>query len=145
MKTSTRSDARIVAQIASARSAGGLAKAAEPRAQGARYSGTTGFLTVTLTNRATFSFPAEFVQGLRGASPAQMAKVQVSPPAKAYYGLRSMPIAVGGILEVMIGGPRPDESAWPQRGLARSDAKARAARANGSKGGRPRRLGHRQR
>jgi hypothetical protein len=51
----------------------------EPRAKSARYDRRTNRIVVELCNGATFMFPAELAQGLAGASPKDLAVVQVTP------------------------------------------------------------------
>jgi hypothetical protein len=51
----------------------------EPRAKSARYDRRTNRIVVELRNGASFMFPAELVQGLAGASPKDLAEVQVTP------------------------------------------------------------------
>jgi hypothetical protein len=114
----------------------------EPRASAARYDRETGRVVVDLINGCSYAFPAALVQDLRGASDDDLADIQVDglgfnlhfprPDANLY-----VPALVSGIF-----GTR----AWMARELARiagrktSPAKAVAARANGAKGGRPRKL-----
>jgi Protein of unknown function (DUF2442) len=51
----------------------------EPRAKSARYDRRTNRIVVELRNGASFMFPAELAQGLAGASPKDLAEVQVTP------------------------------------------------------------------
>lgn len=51
----------------------------EPRAKSARYDRRTNRIVVELRNGASFIFPAELAQGLAGASPKDLADVQVTP------------------------------------------------------------------
>ena len=51
----------------------------EPRAKSARYDRRTNRIVVELRNGATFMFPTELAQGLAGASPKDLADVQVTP------------------------------------------------------------------
>ena len=51
----------------------------EPRAKSARYDRRTNRIVVELRSGATFMFPAELAQGLAGASPKDLAEVQVTP------------------------------------------------------------------
>jgi hypothetical protein len=66
-------------EFTAAMRAAALADAAEPRAKSARYDRRTRRVVVELLNGATFLFPPELAQGLAGASPADLAKVQVTP------------------------------------------------------------------
>ena len=112
----------------------------EPRALSARYDRRSDRVVIDLVNGCTYAFPVQFVQDLQGASHDDLAKIEVdglglnlhwpAPDVDLY-----VPALVGGIF-----GTRD----WMAKELARragqvkSPAKAAAARANGSKGGRPR-------
>lgn len=114
-----------------------------PVAVAVRYDQPTKRIVVDLSNGTTFIFPARMGQGLAGATDEQLADVQVSP---AGWGLHwpqlDADLSVAGVLQGSFGG-----KAWMaqlrsemarQAGKATSEAKAAAARANGKKGGRPR-------
>lgn len=131
--------AKILAQVPAAR-----ARDARERAQGrfasaVRYDRRTGRVVVELTNGNLFAFPAAAIPQLAQATPAQLDAVETSPGG---YGLHweelDVDLSVPGLLLSSIG-----RSDW-MRELARlagqssSPAKAAAARANGAKGGRPR-------
>ena len=114
------------------------------RAAEARYDRATGRVMIDLTNGCAYAFPAQLVQDLNGATDDQLAGVEVeglgfnlhwpSLDADLY-----VPALVSGVF-----GTR----AWMTSELARragqatSPAKAAAARANGAKGGRPRKVAH---
>ena len=114
------------------------------RAAEARYDRTTGRVTIDLTNGCAYAFPAQLVQDLNGATDDQLAGVEVDglgfnlhwPDLDADL---YVPALVSGVF-----GTR----AWMTRELARragqakSPAKAAAARTNGAKGGRPRKVAH---
>jgi hypothetical protein len=91
---------------------------------------------VELTNGCTFTFPPRLAQGLESATADQLAAVEV---LGAGYGLHwealDVDLSIPGLLAGLFG-----TKAYMARhaGRARSPAKAAAARANGAKGGRPR-------
>jgi len=132
---------RMDREIDRARARGRRLAVAEPRAAKARYDARTGRVVVDLTNGCSFVFPARSLQGLEKASDAELAKVEV---LGAGHGLHweslDADFAVSGLLMGIFG-----TRAWMLSELARqagrttSRAKAAAARANGRKGGRPRR------
>jgi hypothetical protein len=132
-------DAEIVAQIPAARARARAAAASEPRARHARYDRARGVIVVELTNGAFFGFPTDLAQGLRGATPDALANVEVSPSGEALHWDRlDADLRVPALLQGVFG-----TRAWMRElgragGSARSEAKARAARLNGAKGGRPR-------
>lgn len=51
----------------------------EPRARSARYDRRTNRIVVELRSGAIFMFPADLAQGLAGASPKDLAEVQLTP------------------------------------------------------------------
>ncbi|KKB11429.1 hypothetical protein VE25_12720 [Devosia geojensis] len=108
----------------------------EPRAASVRYDRTSARVVVELTNGATFAFPPKLVEGLGEASDDQLAAVEI---LGAGYGLHwdelDIDISVPGLMAGIFG-----TRAYMARraGQVRSPAKAAAARANGAKGGRPR-------
>ncbi|HEY9896387.1 MAG TPA: DUF2442 domain-containing protein [Candidatus Sericytochromatia bacterium] len=69
----------LIAQIAQARKNAAIASLTEPTAENAFYDRTSGRVVIQLRYGATFSFPATLGQGLAGASPDDLAAVEVSP------------------------------------------------------------------
>lgn len=113
---------------------------AEPRALSARHDPGTGRVSVELMNGCTYVFPTRLVQDLSGATPEDLAVIEVDGMGFNLHWPRLevdlyVPALVAGVF-----GTR----AWMRKALAReagrvtSSAKATAARANGAKGGRPR-------
>ena len=135
--------ATTVADIAAAQALGDQLALSEPRAVAARYEAASGRVVVELTNGCTFAFPARALQGLDAARDEDLEQVEVLGSG---YGLHwetlDADFTVPGLLMGLFG-----TRAWMAReqarkaGAARSPAKAAAARENGRKGGRPRRLG----
>src|SRR5271165_2219566 len=112
----------------------------EPRAIAAHFDRSAGRVVVDLVNGCAYAFPAELVQELRGASNDDLAGVEVDGVGFNLHWPRLdvdlyVPALVSGIF-----GTR----AWMASEFARlagrtkSPTKAAAARANGAKGGRPR-------
>ena len=129
------------AQLDAAEARGREALGQEPRASAARYDRETGRVVLDLANGCSYAFPAGLVQDLQGAAENDLADVQVDGVGfnlhwPALDADLYVPALVAGIF-----GTR----AWMARELARhagqatSPAKAAASRANGAKGGRPRR------
>ncbi|MFL5541811.1 MAG: DUF2442 domain-containing protein [Longimicrobiaceae bacterium] len=116
---------------------------AEPRAVSARYNTADRRVVVELTNRCAFAFPADVAQGLRGASPAALAQVEVLAGGRALrWEALDVDLGVAPLLQGIFG-----TAAWMRElrsemgragGRASTPAKASAARENGRKGGRPR-------
>lgn len=112
----------------------------EPRASAAHYDPATGRVTIELLNGCRYAFPAALVQDLQGASPDELACVEVDGLGfNLHFPALDADLYVPALVSGIFG-----TRAWMTRELARaggrktSPAKALAARANGAKGGRPR-------
>lgn len=111
--------------------------ATEPRATAARYDHELGRVIVELNNGCTFTFPPRLAEGLEDATAEQLAQVELLGQG---YGLHwealDTDLSVPGLLAGILG-----TRAYMARraGQVTSPAKSAAARANGAKGGRPRR------
>jgi hypothetical protein len=124
------------AQIDAALERGKHALATEPRAVSARYDRKLERVVVELTNGCTFAFPPRLGQGLEAATDEQLEQVEILGLG---YGLHwealDVDLSVPGLLAGLFG----TKTYMARRaGQATSPAKAAAARANGAKGGRPR-------
>jgi hypothetical protein len=123
-------------EIDAALERGGTARLTEPRAASSHYDPAFGRVVIDLTNGCTFSFPPRLAQGLEAATEDQLAQIEI---LGAGYGLHwealDADLSVPGLLAGLLG-----TQAYMARraGQATSPAKAAAARANGVKGGRPR-------
>jgi Protein of unknown function (DUF2442) len=124
------------AEIDAALERGEQALATEPRAASVRYDPKLGRIVIELTNGCTFAFPPRLAQGLEAATDEQLAAVEILGRG---YGLHwevlDVDLSIPGLLAGLFG-----TRAYMARraGQATSPAKAAAARANGAKGGRPR-------
>lgn len=129
-------------QLEAAEARGRAMLEAEPRAASARYDPGTGRIVVDLTNGCIFAFPARRVEELATASDAEIAEVQV---AGAGFGLhwpsRDADLTLNGLMNGVFGTRKWMSELARRAGRATSPAKAVAARANGAKGGRPRKAG----
>lgn len=125
------------AQIDAALERGREARLAEPRAASARYDRDLGRLVVELTNGCTFAFPPRLAQGLEAATEEQLAGVEVLGTGSGlHWEALDVDLSVPGLLAGLLG----TASHMARRaGRTTSPAKAAAARANGARGGRPRR------
>jgi len=132
------SDAEILAQIPAARARERREQKQGLRASAARYDRTTGRVVLELTNGCLFAFPVATIPALQSTSPSTLATVEIDPSGGALrWDSLDVDLSVPGLLLSVVG---VDERLRHFAGLAgsvRSDAKARAARANGRKGGRP--------
>ena len=109
----------------------------EPRANVALYDAERGVVLVELRSGFVFGFPPERVPGLRDASAAELSEVRISPSGDGlHWDDLNVDASLTGLMADAL-----NLREWAPRlmGQARSEAKARAARLNGLKGGRPRR------
>ena len=124
------------AEIDAALERGRIARAIEPRAARARYDRKLGRIVVDLTNGCVFAFPPRMAQGLGKATDNQLAEVEILGRG---YGLHweslDVDLSIPGLLAGIFG-----TRSYMARlaGRTKSPAKAAASRANGAKGGRPR-------
>jgi len=108
----------------------------EPRATAVSYDAAQGLVLVELRSGFVFGFPPERIPGLEGTTANQLARVRISPSSD---GLRwddlDVQVSLTGVVRDAL-----NLEVWAPRlmGQFRSEAKARAARLNGLKGGRPR-------
>src|SRR5580693_7761422 len=127
------------AEIDEAAARGRAARAAEPRAASVRYDRRRERMVVDLSNGCSFAFPPRLVEGLSEASDDALSAVEI---LGAGYGLHwealDVDLSVPGGLAGLFG---TRAYMARQAGRATSPAKANAARRNGAKGGRPRKLG----
>lgn len=107
----------------------------------ARYDRRRSRVLVSLNTGVEIAFPADLAEGLAGASPDDLAEIEISPAGLGLHWPRlDVDVYVPALLQGIFGTKR-----WMARelgaagGRARSAAKASASRENGRKGGRPRR------
>lgn len=115
----------------------------EAKAVSARYDQEAGKFVIDLANGTTFIFPSSLAQGLAGADPKLLAEVEIAPGGTALHWEKlDADFSVDGLLAGCFGGKtwmkRLRSELARQGGQAKSEAKARASRENGKKGGRPR-------
>lgn len=130
------------AQLKTAEARGRRMLETEPRAASAHYERATGRVMVDLVNGCAYAFPAQLVQDLHGASDDDLAGVEVDG---AGFNLHWPALDIDLYVPALISGVFGTRD-WTVRELARkagqatSSAKAAAARSNGAKGGRPRKV-----
>ena len=127
------------AQIAAAIERGKHVLDTAPRATSVRYDPKLGRVVVDLTNGCTFAFPPRLAQGLEAATDDQLKAVQILGVGHGlHWEALDVDLSIPGLLAGLFG-----TKAYMARraGQATSPAKAKAARSNGAKGGRPRKQG----
>lgn len=108
----------------------------EPRAHTVRYDPRQGLILVELRGGFVFGFPPERVAGLADADAEQLTRIRISPSGDGlHWDDLDVQLSLTGLMSGAL-----NLREWAPRimGQARSEAKARAARKNGLKGGRPR-------
>ncbi|MFZ0609603.1 MAG: DUF2442 domain-containing protein [Xanthobacteraceae bacterium] len=117
---------------------------AQPRATAARYDRRGAKVIVSLSNGLELGVPVRLAQGLSGASAAELANIEISPTGLGLHWPRlDADLYLPALIEGIFGTHR-----WMARmlgkrgGEATSAAKKAAARANGKRGGRPRKEAH---
>ena len=124
------------AQIDAARQRGREERLREPRAKAARYDRKLDRVVVDLTNGCMFAFPPHLAQGLEAGTPEQLAQVEILGDGSGlHWEALDADFSVPGLLTGLFGTRAYMAS---QAGRATSPAKGAAARANGARGGRPR-------
>jgi len=115
---------------------------ASARAVAARYDRRVGRIVVALGSGLELAFPPRLAEGLEGASIEDLSEIEITPSGLGLHWPRlDADLYVPGLIEGVFG-----SKAWMARelgargGRVQSAAKARAARANGRKGGRPRKV-----
>ena len=115
------------------------AKRAAGHATAARYDAPSGRLVVSLHNGVELAVPVRLVEELADADPADLTEIEISPAGLGlHWPALDADVYVPGLMAGTLG-----SRAWMARelgaegGRTSTPAKAAAARANGAKGGRP--------
>jgi hypothetical protein len=113
-----------------------------PKAIHARYDRRVSRVVIALDNGLELAFPPRLAQGLEHATPAELGAIEISPMGDGlHWPAIDADLYVPALLQGVFG-----SKSWMARqlgaagGRARSGAKIAAARENGRKGGRPRKL-----
>lgn len=114
--------------------------AEHPQAVAARYDSTRGLVEIALANGAIFSFPPRLAQALQGATSVHLKEIEVVGSGTGlHFPMIDADLYIPALVEGVFG-----SKAWMaaslgrEGGLARTERKSAAARANGKLGGRPR-------
>lgn len=126
-------------QIRLARIAYAVDQATEPQAVSAYYDEDKARIVVDFENEASFAFPVKSVEGLAGASTEDLLLVTITPSG---FGLHwealDVDLSIPQLFQGIFGTKAWMKKIGAQGGKSKSEAKAKASRANGKKGGRPR-------
>ena len=123
-------------KAANAQAAATLARG--PVARAARYDARRGLVVVALEGGCEFAFPVALAEGLAGAPRSKLSKITLSPNGMGlHWPLLDADLHIPGLIEGAFGSRRWMQQIGKLGGMRRSAAKARAARENGKRGGRP--------
>lgn len=101
-------------QYERAKKAGEEANQSEPRAESARYDSRTKRIIVHLRTGEDFSFSPEWIPGLRGASPSDLANIKVSPSgAGLHWETLDEDLSVPALVKGVFGPANEDQNDLP--------------------------------
>lgn len=114
--------------------------ASEPRAVSACYDRASGRVALNLTSGCTFIFPTDLIEDLKDAIASDLDRIEVDGAGfNLHWPALDVDLYVPALVAGVFGTRRWMQSAMARSaGHATSPRKAAAARANGTKGGRPR-------
>jgi Protein of unknown function (DUF2442) len=129
----------ILAQIPAARARSAREWRAGRRATSVRYDRPTGRVVMELSNGYLVGFPISAIPELSHATSTQLAEVELFPAGDVlHWEALDADLSVPGLLLSSVGRKEKLSEFARIAGKAKSPAKAAASRANGAKGGRPR-------
>ena len=132
------SDAAILAQIPAARRRDAVHRKKGLRAVSARYDRKAQRVMLELSTGYLFAFPVRAIGALREATGTQLAAVTVHASGISLrWDALDVDLSVPGLLLSAIGEKEQRRQLASLAGRVTSTAKAKAARENGAKGGRP--------
>jgi Protein of unknown function (DUF2442) len=131
-------DKEIADNYKAAKARGDRYLAKHPRATMAWFESKDKRVFVSLSNGVDFSFPSELAQGLRGATNEALEVIEMTPFGTGlHWPLLDADLSVAGLLAGIFGTKMWMKEIAIMGGKATTKAKSAASRANGLKGGRP--------
>ena len=118
-------------------------QASLPTAVSAHYERKSGRIVIHLSSKLIVSFSPRHAQGLENAKPSQLDEIEISPSGFGiHFPQLDADLYLPGLLEGLLGSRKWMASRLGQiGGRCRSLAKQAASKANGKKGGRPKKAG----
>ncbi|MGA1801556.1 DUF2442 domain-containing protein [Rhizobium sp. HT1-10] len=114
-----------------------IERAHRPIPSSVYFDRTSGRIFVEFTNDAAFMVPARALEGLEGATDEQLSDVELLGETGLHWESLDVDYTIAGLMNGIFGSKAFME-AQSRGGKSRSPAKIAASRANGAKGGRPR-------
>ncbi len=114
-------------------------RAGRPIPVAVRFDRATERIVVDFVNGATFLVPARALEGLEDATIDELAEVELLGETGLHWESLDVDYTIQGLMAGIFGS-RTFMDAQRRGGQSRSPAKVAASRANGAKGGRPRKL-----
>lgn len=131
-------DTEILAQIPAARAREAVQRRKGLRATDVRFDRKAQRIVLELASGYLFAFPVRAIPALRAMSSAQLAAVDLhSSGISLRWDAQDVDLSVAGVLLSAIGEKEQRRQLASLAGRVSSAAKAKAARTNGAKGGRP--------
>jgi hypothetical protein len=130
------------AELAQAKQRWEAERAERPIPASVRFDDPSERIIVEFTNGAAFMFPARSLQGLEEASAAQLAEVELLGETGLHWESLDTDYTIAGLMNGIFG-TKAFMEAQRRGGQSRSLAKIAASRANGAKGGRPKKSAER--
>lgn len=127
------------AELAAAKERWRQERAGCPIPVSVRFEAASARIIVDFNNGASFMVPARAIEGLQDATAEQLADVELLGETGLHWETLDVDYTVAGLMNGIFGS-RTFMEAQRKGGQSRSPAKTAASRANGAKGGRPRRV-----
>jgi hypothetical protein len=124
------------AELAQAKLRWEVERAERPIPASVRFDSASERMIVDFTNGASFIFPARAVEGLEHATTVQLAEVELLGETGLHWESLNLDYTIAGLMNGVFG-TKIFMDAQRRGGQSRSAAKIAASRANGAKGGRP--------
>ncbi|MBB3611686.1 DUF2442 domain-containing protein [Rhizobium sp. BK602] len=130
------------AELAQAKRRWEAERAERPIPASVRFDSSSERVVVEFTNGASFMFPARSLQGLEEATVAQLGEVELLGETGLHWESLDVDYTIAGLMNGIFG-TKAFMDAQRRGGQSRSPAKIAASRANGAKGGRPKKSAQR--
>ncbi|MCJ9750144.1 DUF2442 domain-containing protein [Neorhizobium sp. BETTINA12A] len=114
-------------------------RAQRPVPVSVRFDSASGRIVVEFANGAAFMVPARSLEGLTEAEDEQLAEVALLGETGLHWESLDVDYSISGLMSGVFGS-RTFMEAQRRGGQSKSPAKIAASRANGAKGGRPRKV-----